>query len=81
MLCNLWLGMNSVLQEWKVAYDILIFRKDFRENMETTDQSVQHMAHHHIEGRDGNCKSGSALKMPATSANIDKEELAYRDSV
>lgn len=58
-----------------MAYDIPIFRTDFRENLETTDQSV---AHHHVMGRDGNCKSDSALKM---SANIDKEELAYIDFV
>lgn len=40
VLCNLWFGVNSVQEEWKVAYDIPIFRKDFRGNQETTDQSV-----------------------------------------
>lgn len=43
-----------------------------------TNQS--HMAHHHIM-RSGNCNPGSALKMSAKSANIDKEELAYVDFV
>lgn len=40
VLCNLWFAVKSILEEWKVAYEILSFRKDFRENLETTDQSV-----------------------------------------
>lgn len=32
VLYNLWFGVNSILEDWKVAYDIPIFRKDFREN-------------------------------------------------
>lgn len=40
VLCNLWFGVSSNLEGWKDAYDIPIFRKNFRENPETAAPSL-----------------------------------------